>query len=362
MLLIFVRALFICFSASAFATYVSAVSSPPDLVSNHAFVAFTLMMIGPITVIGIDLFIRKKRVEDVSAIYFGLLIGILLSYLLTNGVKPIFEQPIFAGQGTWYYNGVVLISSLVLPYFCISFLLQTKDDFRFIIPYVEFSRELKGGRPLVLDATALIDGRVSDLVDTNAVDSMLVIPSFVVSDLQEIADSGDKVRRNRGRRGLDILNKLQQNPRTEVKIHDVRLGDDRSATSKDQRVVELAKLFSGRIVTNDINLSKLAHIHSLDVVNINDVSNALKPRYLPGEHLRIRLIKEGEAAGQGVGYLDDGTMVVCEQAYDRVGEELDVEVTSVLQNSAGRMIFSKVPGQTNIGQSPSGIRNRGNQH
>ena len=236
----------------------------------------------------------------------------------------------------------------MLPYMCISFLLQTKDDFRFVIPYVEFAKEIKGGRPLIIDTSALIDGRIADVMDTSIFDTELIVPSFVLEELQNIADSQDKNRRTRGRRGLDVLTKLQQKPKVEIRMLEVREKDDLDHTV-DQRIVSLAKRMSGRVVTNDFNLNKVASVQGVDVINLNDVANALKPRYLPGEQLHIKVMREGESFGQGVGYLDDGTMVVCEQASTLLGKEIDVVVTSMLQNSAGRMIFGRLlnpPGPT----------------
>jgi uncharacterized protein YacL len=217
--------------------------------------------------------------------------------------------------------------------------LQTKDDFRFVIPYVEFSKEVKGGRPMVLDSSALIDGRVADVVETNIIDAEIVVPQFILQEVQDIADSHDKVRRSRGRRGLDVLKKLQQDPKIEVRILET---DGVKGKSVDQRLIEICRQHSGRLVTNDLNLNKLAGVQGVNVINLNDVSNALKPRFIPGEHVRIKIIKEGESPGQGVGYLDDGTMVVVEQGSREMGREIDTVVTSVLQNSAGRMIFCRM--------------------
>lgn len=228
---------------------------------------------------------------------------------------------------------------MILPYLCITFLLQTKDQFRFVIPYVEFARELKGGRPMILDSSALIDGRIADVVDTNVIDAQFVVPQFILQEVQDIADSHDKVRRSRGRRGLDILRRLQQDPKVDIKVHD---DDTSKGMSVDQRLIEISKQLNGRIVTNDLNLNKLAGVQGIDVINLNDVSNALKPRFIPGEHVRLKIIKEGEGPGQGVGYLDDGTMVVVDQGVRQIGQEVDTVVTSVLQNSAGRMIFCRL--------------------
>jgi uncharacterized protein YacL len=172
-------------------------------------------------------------------------------------------------------------------------------------------------------------------------DSELLVPQFILLEVQDIADSHDKLRRSRGRRGLDILKNLQQNPKLDVRVVE---SDAVKGKSVDQRLIELCKQHNGRLITNDLNLNKLAGVQGVTVVNLNDVSNSLKPRFIPGEHVRIKVIKEGESQGQGVGYLDDGTMVVVDQGSKLIGEEVDTVVTSVLQNSAGRMIFSKLPG------------------
>ncbi|MGE0377605.1 MAG: PIN/TRAM domain-containing protein, partial [Planctomycetaceae bacterium] len=208
-------------------------------------------------------------------------------------------------------------------------------------PYVEFSRELKGGRPLVIDSSALIDGRIADVVETRILDVQMVVPKFVIQEVQDIADSHDKLRRSRGRRGLDVLRALQQDPKVDIHVHEGDAGPAKGR-SVDQRIVDLAKQLNGRVLTNDFNLNKVASVQGVEVVNLNDVSNALKPRYIPGEHVGIKLIKEGESPGQGVGYLDDGTMVVCENGGSEVGKQVDLIVTSVLQNSAGRMIFGRI--------------------
>ena len=334
MLLIIIRVLYAFICAGAITALIQPEEGIPQIIADHKFTAFLLMLAVTQTVTLIDLFLPRKRLDLISAIYFGLLIGSLLAYLLFLGMGPVVPY-VFRPM-------VALLLGIMLPYICISFLLQTKDDFRFIIPYVEFAKEIKGGRPLVVDTSSLIDGRIADIMDTNVLDTELVIASFVLEELQAIADSSDKLRRIRGRRGLDVLTKLQQNPKVEVRMYDVK-DKDLAELSVDQRLVALAKRMGGRVVTNDFNLNKVASVQGVDVINLNDVANALKPRYLPGEVLRIKVIREGESFGQGVGYLDDGTMVVCEQAASLIGKDLDVVVTSMLQNSAGRMIFGRMP-------------------
>ena len=234
-------------------------------------------------------------------------------------------------------------------YLCVSFVMQTKDDFRFIIPYVEFSRQTRGTRPLLLDTSVIIDGRIADIADTRILASPMIVPRFVLEELQEIADSSDKLKRNRGRRGLDMLNRLQSNDKIELRISDFRVPSVEELAEVDQKLVALAQHLNGRIVTNDYNLNKVAQLRGVEVININDLANALKPVFLPGEALTVKIIKPGEEVGQGIGYLDDGTMVVVEQGREHIGQEIAILVTSVLQTSAGRMIFGRPEGSSRSG-------------
>jgi uncharacterized protein YacL len=335
MLLLIIRILFAVISAGAIAAFVSTESpAPPALVANHPFLAFVVLMFVTQLVTFFDILIPRKRIEVVSAVYFGLLIGFLLSYLSRLALDPV-VMPQFQGI-------VQLVTNLIFPYICVTLLLQTKDKFRFIIPYIEFAKEVRGGRPYVLDTSSIIDGRIADVIETKIIDAPLIVPSFVLQELQDIADSNDKLRRNRGRRGLDVLSKLQSNPHIEVKLHEVEQDEGKGMTV-DQRLVDLAKKLGGCVVTNDFNLNKVASVQGVDVINLNDLANSLKPRYLPGERLTIKIVKPGEAPGQGVGYLDDGTMVVCEDGGSSIGRETDILVKSVLQSSAGRMIFGRLP-------------------
>src|SRR6185503_18304160 len=247
-------------------------------------------------------------------------------------------------EGQWaviLHRSVPLMIGMAVCYLCISLLIQTKDDFRFIIPYVEFSKEVKGLKPYILDTSVVIDGRIADLVETSVLDNQLIMPRFVLSELQGIADSADKLRRARGRRGLDILNRLRNNQNIDLKIVDREL-PEMDGQPVDMKLVLLAKHMEGKIVTGDYNLNKVAKLHNVAVINLNDIANSLKPVFLPGESLAVRVMKPGEEIGQGIGYLDDGTMIVIEGGRDHIGKEVKINVTSVLQTSAGRMIFGKV--------------------
>jgi len=235
----------------------------------------------------------------------------------------------------------VLVLGMCMCYACISVLIQTKDDFRFIIPYVEFSKEVKGLKPYILDTSVVIDGRIADVVETDVLDSRLIMPRFVINELQGIADSADRLRRSRGRRGLDILNRLRSNPDVDLQIYDRELPEF-SGQAVDLKLVLLAKNLNGYVVTNDYNLNKVAKLHGVGVINLNDIANALKPVFLPGETIEVLVVKAGEETGQGVAYLDDGTMIVIEGAREHINKEVNITVTSVLQTSAGRMVFGKM--------------------
>jgi uncharacterized protein YacL len=280
-------------------------------------------------------------------------VGLLLGALLWLVLEPFI--------GMWFVAPMTqftrLLIALICCYFCISFLLQTKDEFRFIIPYVEFSKQVKGGKSLVLDTSVIIDGRIADICDTRITDNKLVVPRFVLQELQAIADSSDKLKRNRGRRGLDILKRLQTNPKIELQMHDGNVSELRDVDPKmrvDERLVIFTKAIGGRVVTNDFNLNKIAQLQGVEVINLNEVANALKTVALPGEVMLVRIVKAGDQIGQGVGYLDDGTMVVIEQGRSQIGNEVNITVTSVLQTPAGRMIFGRVEGKPGGSQSQIG--------
>jgi len=273
----------------------------------------------------------------ISCCYFGVFIGLFLTSILANTIAPLMDQ--FQAD-EFAKSSVKLVLGVVFCYTCISMLLQTRDDFRFIIPYVEFSKEVKGVKPYLLDTSVVIDGRIADLVETAVFDNQLVMPRFILAELQTIADSSDKLRRSRGRRGLDVLNRLRSAKSVDMMIHD-RETSDMAGQPVDMKLILLAKSMGGKVVTGDYNLNKMARIHGVPVINLNDIANSLKPIYLPGENLEVRIVKAGEEAGQGVGYLDDGTMIVVEGGRDYINSSVNINVTSVLQTSAGRMIFGR---------------------
>jgi uncharacterized protein YacL len=313
-------------------------------------------------VIAVDALLPRKSLQALSGLFFGLVVGLLITYGLTLVLDLLvwaFRPGLAAIDGK--DQPAIAITKVMLGiiscYFCVSFILQTKDDVRFVIPYVEFARQIKGQRPLILDTSVIIDGRIVDICETGIIDQKIVVPRFVLLELQAVADSNDKLKRNRGRRGLDVLNKLQSSPHVDVEILDARPAGVEPGESVDLKLLALAQQLNGKVATNDYNLNKVARIRNVQIININDLANSLKPVVLPGEAMSVKIIKPGEEPGQGVGYLDDGTMVVVEQGRARIGEVVDIAVTSVLQTSAGRMIFGRLdsagPPQRRRGGEPS---------
>jgi uncharacterized protein YacL len=355
MLLWLLRGLFIAIilgmAIAAFSTFSNNLAEPR--VAAGVIAALLILAVGGL-VLFTDLWERNKQITTISAVYFGLLLGLLLGWLFSMAIEQYLESLDYDKKSPVFLVFRALIT-VVCCYITISTLMQTKDEFRFIIPYVEFSKQLKGNKPLVLDTSVIIDGRIADLCDTRIIDSRLIVPRFVLQELQGIADSSDKLRRNRGRRGLDILKKLQTNKNIELQMHEGNTQEVREAGEKarvDERLVLFAKSVSGRVVTNDFNLNKIAQLQGVEVINLNEVANALKTVALPGEYMTIRIVKPGDQPGQGVGYLDDGTMVVVEQGRTHIGNEVPLTVTSVLQTPAGRMIFGRVESTTST--RPSG--------
>jgi uncharacterized protein YacL len=204
----------------------------------------------------------------------------------------------------------------------------------------------------ILDTSVIIDGRIADICETGFIDGTLVAPQFVLRELQQVADSSDSLKRNRGRRGLDILQKIQKMANVTVQIVETDFPEIREV---DLKLIELARRLSGKIVTNDFNLNKVAQLRGVPVLNINELANSLKPVVLPGELMKVFIIKEGKEAGQGVAYLDDGTMVVVDQARKALGKTIEVSVTSVLQTTAGKMIFCRWPDAASM-EDPNGRR------
>ncbi len=291
----------------------------------------------------LDLKLRSVPTQDIAlvvfALFISLLIGLLPSILLYN--IP--------------YVGVYLSVAIcvLLASLGIKFVINRKEEFSFI---TSLFRKQSGvsvsdiSRVKILDTSVIIDGRIIDICKAGFLEGTMVVSEFVLEELRHIADSPDILKRNRGRRGLDILNKIQKELKINVKISEEDFED---IAEVDSKLVRLAKNLKGKIVTNDYNLNKVCELQGVEVLNINELANAVKPVLLPGEEMNAQIIKDGKEAGQGIAYLDDGTMVVVENGKRHMGETIEVMVTSVLQTAAGRMIFAKPKNAT---EKISGVR------
>ncbi|MCZ6653192.1 MAG: PIN/TRAM domain-containing protein [Planctomycetota bacterium] len=330
------RFFFLLLLAGVAAQFMASSGIPPWLSREWIIPLFLLF---GVAVVVTDIAIPRKSLTALSGAFFGLVVGMVAAYGLSLVVDLLIVESAMRPEGL--VRAIKLALGIVCCYFAISLILQTKDDIRFIIPYVEFTKQKKGGRPVIMDTSVIIDGRIADIADTRIIESEFVLPRFILDELQAVADSADKLKRNRGRRGLDMLNKLQSNRNVDIKIVDVEFSADAQAEDVDQKLVTFAQQVDGRIMTNDYNLNKVAQLRGVEVININDLANALKPVFLPGERIIVKIIKPGEEADQGIGYLEDGTMIVAGGGRRHIGEDVDITVTSVLQTSAGRMIFGK---------------------
>ncbi len=283
--------------------------------------------------IAIDEMLKGFSLRAFSATTFGLFLGSAVAFLIDR--SGLFEH---ADDKTRW----LIRLGLFLSFSYIGIVLamrSNKEDFSLIIPYVRFAPQNKPDNLLLLDTSVIIDGRIADLIESKILEGLIVVPRFVLKELQQIGDSSDPIRRARGRRGLEMLNRLQRNTVAEVKIHDGDFADDKEV---DTKLVRLARNLGAKLFTNDYNLGKIAELQSVPHVNIHDVAKALKTVLLPGEVLHLRIVREGKDKGQGVGYLNDGTMVVVNQGQSQIGQQVDVQVQSLLQTGAGIIVFADI--------------------
>ena len=280
--------------------------------------------------------ISKYPQTDILLGSIGLIIGLVIAYLLGGLINSI---PIVGGILTF-------ITYVFLGYLGMRIALKSKDDLFNISKLSRLSspkeknskKEGKSIPPKVLDTSVIIDGRIADICKTGFIEGKLIIPKFVLDELQHIADSSDDLKRVRGRRGLDILNIIQKELDIEVEINETKFED---IPEVDSKLLKLAQVLGGKVVTNDYNLNKVAQFQGVEVLNINELANAIKPVAIPGEDMVVQIVKEGKEQSQGIAYLDDGTMIVVDGGKKHMGETIKVLVTSVLQTPAGRMIFGK---------------------
>ena len=283
-------------------------------------------------IIFLEIGLRKVSTSGLSSSVFGLILGLIMAKLVGDAfsLAPI-------SDGTLSTIRVTL--TLIFCYLGMVIALRGKDEFNIIIPYVRLRRQDQAEDVTLLDTSVIIDGRIADIFKTKFLEGRIIIPKFVLRELQQIADSTDPIKRQRGRRGLEMLHTIQKESGLDIALHEE---DFPEINEVDAKLVKLAKLLEAKILTVDFNLNRVATIQGIKVLNINELINALKPVVFPGEGMQVKLIKEGKEHSQAVGYLDDGTMVVVEEARKFIGQEVKVVVTSVLQTQAGKMIFTRL--------------------
>ncbi|MGC8828222.1 MAG: PIN/TRAM domain-containing protein [Verrucomicrobiia bacterium] len=284
--------------------------------------------------IAIDEMVKGFSLRAFSAATFGLFLGTFIAWLIDNSglfayveekaVMWVIRLGLFLGFG---YLGMVLA------------LRSNKEDFSLIIPYVRFMSQNKPDIHILLDTSAIIDGRVADLIDANLIEGIIIMPRFILKELQSLADSPNTLKSERGRRGIEILNRIRNNPRIDVRIHE---GDFPEEKSVDAKLIHLAKNLNAKIFTTDYNLSEFAKLQSVSCVNLNDVTRMLKPTIIPGDIMKLKIVRKGEKYGQGIAYLDDGTMVVVNNGQDYIGNTVKVEIQKVVQTGAGVIIFGDI--------------------
>ncbi len=287
--------------------------------------------------IAIDEMLKGFSLRAFSATTFGLLLGSAVAFLVDHSglfentdekVRWLIRLCLFLGFG---YIGMVLAMR------------SNKEDFSLIIPYVRFSPQNKPDNLLLLDTSVIIDGRIADLIESRLVEGLVIVPRFVLLELQQIADSSDDIKRARGRRGFEMLNRLQHNSKLEVRIHDGDFPDEKGV---DAKLVRLARNLNAKLFTNDYNLSKIAGLQNVSCVNLNEVAHCLKIEMIPGEIVQLKIVREGREKGQGIGYLPDGTMVVVSNGQPLVGQSAEIQVKSTVQTGAGVLVFGEAQVET----------------
>jgi len=325
MTLLFIRIFFLIISG--------VVGYQVGLINEKPFWGLGMGCFFGIVLIVLEANMQRVSVRGLSSMVFGLILGMVMAKLITDVLSLL---PL----GDIIQSILRVVLTLIFSYLGAVMALRGKDDFNVIIPYVRFQRQDFNENVFLLDTSAIIDGRIADICRSNFFQARIVVPRFVLQELQRIADSEDTLKRQRGRRGMEILRSMQKDPQVDLKIHE----DDVLSGSHDvdTKLIRLAKILEAKICTTDFNLNRVAEIQGVKILNVNELANTLKAVVFAGEALEVRLVKEGKEAEQAVAYLDDGTMIVVSDARKMIGRKVKVDVSSVLQTQAGRMIFAKL--------------------
>jgi uncharacterized protein YacL len=324
--LIILRVLFvIIFTAMGY----SLGTSSPMIFASLGFIVGMLIVI-------FEMLTRKVSLKSLSSAVFGIFLGLLASWLFNKALgsfpKPAYLQP-------EVINNFKILTTFMFIYLGLTLGVKGKNEFNLVIPYVKFKRQELKEEEIVVDTSSIIDGRILDIVKTKFIEAKFLVPRFVLNELHALSDSTDHMKRQKGKRGIEILHSLKKEPNIEVEIYDQEV---EGVKSVDEKIVKLGQDLDAKVLTTDYNLNRIAQLQGVGVLNINDLANALKPTFVAGQRLSLKLIKEGKEHNQAIGYLEDGTMVVVEGARRLIGKVVSIEVTSILQSSSGRIVFTKL--------------------
>ncbi len=324
MTLLFIRFFFLVLSAI--------VGQYIGTIVGRSILGLELGALSGLVLIFLEQRLHRISLRGLSSMVFGLLLGVFMAKLISDILALIPLDEFFQSVSR-------VILTLVFSYLGAVVALRGKDEFNVVIPYVRFKRQDVGGGSILLDTSAIIDGRVVDIHKANFLPGRLVVPRCVLKELQKISDSADGNKRQRGRRGMELLRFMQKDPRVQIHIHEDELTEE---TDVDAKLMKLAKILDAKICTTDFNLGRIAALRGIEILNINELVDSVKSVVYAGESLEIKLVREGKEQGQALGYMDDGTMVVVSNARSLIGKKVAVCVKSVLQTQAGKMVFAKV--------------------
>lgn len=303
------------------------------------YTSFIPALMGFLVGVGIvvfEIFARRASLRGLSSAVFGIVLGLLLAWIFSETLD---QFPLPDNLPVRIRDNIKLFVTFIFVYLGLTLGIKGKDEFNLIIPYVRFRRQDLREEGIVVDTSSIIDGRIFDIVKSKFIEAKFIVPRFVLNELHTLADSTDHMKRQKGKRGIEILHSLKQESNIEIEIFDRAI---EGAKSVDEKIIKLAQILDAKVLTTDYNLNRIAQLQGVTVLNINDLANALKPSFVAGQRMTLKLIKEGKEQNQAIGYLEDGTMVVVEGAKKLIGKTLSVEVTSILQSSSGRIIFTKL--------------------
>jgi uncharacterized protein YacL len=303
---------------------------------DKAFISAAVGLVVSSVIVLVELFGRKVSLKGLSSAVFGILLGLVLGWIFSVTLDRF---PLPEDIPTEAIDNIKLFVTFIFVYLGLTLGIKGKDEFNLVIPYVKFKRQELREEVVVIDTSSIIDGRILDIVKTGFIEARFIVPRFVLNELHVLADSTDHMKRQKGKRGIEILHSLKKESNIEIEIYDQAI---ETVKSVDEKIVKLAQDLDTKIVTTDYNLNRIAQLQGVKVLNINDLANALKPTFIAGQQFSLKLIKEGKEHNQAVGYLEDGTMVVVEGAKRLIGKTVLIEVTSVLQSSSGRIVFTKL--------------------